>query len=225
MIETAPGVIRVLVVDDQALLRRSMATIIASQPDLAVVGESSDGRQAIAQATTLLPDVVLMDINMPGDINGVEATRAICAHPELAATRICILTMFDDDQYVFQALRAGASGYLLKDTTPEGVIDSIRALHNGRSPLSPGVLRTVAAYCPPTVDPTTQLPGLTSRQTQILRLIAEGLSNEQIERELFISRSTLKSHITALLQRLGARDRAQLVIAAYEGGLVRRRQR
>ncbi len=223
MNQASPQGIRVLVVDDQALLRRSLATIIAAQPGLAVVGESGDGADAISQAVDLRPDVVLMDINMPGEIDGVEATRAICANPALNATRVCILTMFEDDDYVFQALRAGASGYLLKDTPPEGVIDSIRALHCGRSSLSPGVLRTVASHCPATSGPTAQVAGLTPRQTQILKLIAEGLSNDQIERELFISRSTLKSHIAALIQRLGARDRAQLVIAAYESDLVRRR--
>lgn len=211
--------IRVVLADDQTLLRRSLAALIDSEPDLAVVGEAATGADAIAVTRTTRPDLVLMDIRMP-EIDGLVATRRVCADPDLAGTRVVVLTMFELDEYVVEALRAGASGFLLKDTPPQALVDALRTVHAGRSLLSPRALGVMVERSLPAAGPRGGLDGLTPRQTEILTLVARGLSNDQIEAELRITRATLKSHISALLARLGARDRAQLVIAAYEGGLV-----
>ncbi len=211
--------IRVVLADDQTLLRRSLAALIDSEPDLAVVGEAATGADAIAVTRTTRPDLVLMDIRMP-EIDGLVATRRVCADPDLSGTRVVVLTMFELDEYVVEALRAGASGFLLKDTPPQALVDALRTVHAGRSLLSPRALGVMVERSLPTAGPRGGLDGLTPRQTEILTLVARGLSNDQIEAELRITRATLKSHISALLARLGARDRAQLVIAAYEGGLV-----
>ena len=219
--------IRVLIAEDQALLRTTLAALLEAEPGMSVVGLAEDGARAVALATELRPDVVLMDIQMPG-LTGIEATRRICADPALAATRVLILTMFEIDDYVLGALRAGACGFLLKDADPQSLVDAVRTVHEGQSLLSPQVLARLVARMPRTVSAgasrrstwASDIEALTPRQREVLLLIARGLSNSEIEVELGITRATCRSHITALLARLGARDRAQLVIAAYEAGLI-----
>ena len=224
----APGApIRVLIAEDQALLRTTLAALLEAEPGMSVVGLAEDGARAVTLAAELRPDVVLMDIQMPG-LTGIEATRRICADPALAATRVLILTMFEIDDYVLGALRAGACGFLLKDTDPQSLVDAVRTVHEGQSLLSPQVLARLVARMPRTVSAgasrrstwASDIEALTPRQREVLLLIARGLSNTEIEVELGITRATCRSHITALLARLGARDRAQLVIAAYESGLI-----
>ena len=225
--DEAPGApIRVLIAEDQALLRTTLAALLEAEPGMSVVGLAEDGARAVALATELRPDVVLMDIQMPG-LTGIEATRRICADPTLAATRVLILTMFEIDDYVLGALRAGACGFLLKDADPQSLVDAVRTVHEGQSLLSPQVLARLVARMPSTTSTGTsrstwtgEVEALTPRQREVLLLIARGLSNSEIEVELGITRATCRSHITALLARLGARDRAQLVIAAYEAGLI-----
>ena len=217
--------IRVLIAEDQALLRSTLAALLQAEPGMSVVGLAEDGVRAVALAAELRPDVILMDIQMPG-LTGIEATRRICAAPALEATRILILTMFEIDDYVLGALRAGACGFLLKDTDPQSLVDAVRTVHEGQSLLSPQVLSRLVARMPRTVAGASgtsragDVEALTPRQREVLLLIAKGLSNSEIEAELGITRATCRSHITALLARLHARDRAQLVIAAYEAGLV-----
>ena len=226
-IDEAPGAsIRVLIAEDQALLRSTLAALLQAEPGMSVVGLAEDGVRAVALAAELRPDVVLMDIQMPG-LTGIEATSRICADPALAATRVLILTMFEVDDYVLGALRAGACGFLLKDTDPQSLVDAVRTVHEGQSLLSPQVLARLVARMPrtapagaPGIARADDVEALTPRQREVLLLIAQGLSNSEIEVELGITRATCRSHITALLARLGARDRAQLVIAAYESGLV-----
>ena len=225
--DEAPGApIRVLIAEDQALLRTTLAALLEAEPGMSVVGLAEDGARAVALATELRPDVVLMDIQMPG-LTGIEATRRICADPALAATRVLILTMFEIDDYVLGALRAGACGFLLKDADPQSLVDAVRTVHEGQSLLSPQVLARLVARMPSTTSAgasrstwTGEVEALTPRQREVLLLIARGLSNTEIEVELGITRATCRSHITALLARLGARDRAQLVIVAYEAGLI-----
>ena len=230
MTETVPGPegapIRVLIAEDQALLRTTLAALLEAEPGMSVVGLAEDGSRAVALAAELRPDVVLMDIQMPG-LTGIEATTQICADPTLAATRVLILTMFEIDDYVLGALRAGACGFLLKDTDPQPLVDAVRTVHEGQSLLSPQVLSRLVARMPRAVSAggsgstrADAVEALTPRQREVLLLIARGLSNSEIEAELGITRATCRSHITALLARLGARDRAQLVIAAYESGLI-----
>lgn len=223
----SPGArIRILIAEDQALLRTTLAALLESEPGMSVVGLAEDGARAVALAAELRPDVVLMDIQMPG-LTGIEATRRICADPTLAATRVLILTMFEIDDYVLGALRSGACGFLLKDADPQSLVDAVRTVHEGQSLLSPQVLARLVARMPSTTSTGTsrstwagEVEALTPRQREVLLLIARGLSNSEIEVELGITRATCRSHITALLARLGARDRAQLVIAAYEAGLI-----
>ena len=225
--DEAPGApIRVLIAEDQALLRTTLAALLEAEPGMSVVGLAEDGARAVALAAELCPDVVLMDIQMPG-LTGIEATRRICADPALAATRVLILTMFEIDDYVLGALRAGACGFLLKDTDPQSLVDAVRTVHEGQSLLSPQVLSRLVARMPRAASAGASgstradaVEALTPRQREVLLLIAQGLSNSEIEAELGITRATCRSHITALLARLGARDRAQLVIAAYESGLI-----
>ena len=230
MTETVPGPegapIRVLIAEDQALLRTTLAALLEAEPGMSVVGLAEDGSRAVALAAELRPDVVLMDIQMPG-LTGIEATTQICADPALAATRVLILTMFEIDDYVLGALRAGACGFLLKDTDPQSLVDAVRTVHEGQSLLSPQVLSRLVARMPRAASAGASgstradaVEALTPRQREVLLLIAQGLSNSEIEAELGITRATCRSHITALLARLGARDRAQLVIAAYESGLI-----
>ena len=218
--------IRVLIAEDQALLRSTLAALLQAEPGMSVVGLAEDGVRAVTLAAELRPDVILMDIQMPG-LTGIEATRRICADPALEATRILILTMFEIDDYVLGALRAGACGFLLKDTDPQSLVDAVRTVHEGQSLLSPQVLSRLVARMPRAASAGASgstradaVEALTPRQREVLLLIAQGLSNSEIEAELGITRATCRSHITALLARFGARDRAQLVIAAYESGLV-----
>ena len=217
--------IRVLIAEDQALLRSTLAALLQAEPGMSVVGLAEDGVRAVTLAAELRPDVILMDIQMPG-LTGIEATRRICADPALEATRILILTMFEIDDYVLGALRAGACGFLLKDTDPQSLVDAVRTVHEVQSLLSPQVLSRLVARMPRTAVGASgtsragDVEALTPRQREVLLLIAKGLSNSEIEAELGVTRATCRSHITALLARLNARDRAQLVIAAYEAGLV-----
>ena len=217
--------IRVLIAEDQALLRSTLAALLQAEPGMSVVGLAEDGVRAVTLAAELRPDVILMDIQMPG-LTGIEATRRICADPALEATRILILTMFEIDDYVLGALRAGACGFLLKDTDPQSLVDAVRTVHEGQSLLSPQVLSRLVARMPRTAVGASgtsragDVEALTPRQREVLLLIAKGLSNSEIEAELGVTRATCRSHITALLARLNARDRAQLVIAAYEASLV-----
>ena len=217
---------RVLIVDDDALVAQSLSTILSVEDDVDVVGLGGSGPEAIERYRELAPDVLLMDIQMPG-LTGIEATTRICADPALAAARVLILTMFEIDDYVLGALRAGACGFLLKDADPQSLVDAVRTVHEGQSLLSPQVLARLVARMPRTTSTGTsrstwagEVEALTPRQREVLLLIARGLSNSEIEVELGITRATCRSHITALLARLGARDRAQLVIAAYEAGLI-----
>ena len=217
---------RVLIVDDDALVAQSLSTILSVEADVEVVGLGCSGPEATERYRELTPDILLMDIQMPG-LTGIEATRRICADPALAATRVLILTMFEIDDYVLGALRAGACGFLLKDADPQSLVDAVRTVHEGQSLLSPQVLARLVARMPRTASTGTsrstwasEVEALTPRQREVLLLIARGLSNSEIEVELGITRATCRSHITALLSRLGARDRAQLVIAAYESGLI-----
>ncbi|MFG1911438.1 response regulator [Kribbella sp. NPDC048928] len=211
----------VLVVDDQPLIRHSLRLIIDGVPDLSVVGEAGTGAEAVAQAIELQPDVVLMDIRMPGG-DGIEATRRIVAEPALAGTRVLVLSMFELDEYVHAALRAGASGFLLKDAEPARLVDAVRRTYAGESLFAPSILtRLVEHYLGRSMPRATEVPAvLTDREAEVLTLVGRGLSNQEITETLVISMGTVKTHIGNLLAKLHARDRAQLVIAAYEQGLV-----
>jgi DNA-binding NarL/FixJ family response regulator len=210
------GPIRVLVADDQALLRGSFRVLIESSPGFVVTGEAATGAEAVTLAARDRPDVILMDVRMP-EMDGIAATRAICAEP---GPRVLILTMFDLDPYVYDALRAGASGFLLKDTPPDDLLMAIRVVAAGQSLLAPTVTRRL-------VEKLVRAPAgnalaglLTAREREVLILVAHGLSNPEIAERERISHATVKTHLGHLLAKLGARDRAQLVIAAYEAGLV-----
>ncbi|MEV0196607.1 response regulator transcription factor [Nonomuraea sp. NPDC050691] len=208
--------IRVVVADDQALLRGSFRVLVDSEPDLTVVGEAATGAEAVAVTLEERPDVVLMDVRMP-EMDGIEATRRIGD-----ASRILIVTMFDLDAYVYDALRAGASGFLLKDTPPADLVAAIRVVAGGEALLAPSVTRRLIeefSRTPVSVRPKG-LAGLTERERDVLVLIARGLSNTEIAGHLHVTLATVKTHITRLLAKLEARDRAQLVIAAYESGLI-----
>jgi len=211
----------VLIVDDQALVRGGFRLILSTTGDLEVVGEASDGTEGLRLARELRPDVVLMDVRMPG-MDGLEATRALLADPGVA-TRILILTTFDLDEYVYQALRAGAAGFLLKDSAPEALIHAVRTVAQGETLLAPAVLtRLVAEYVErPRPDSTRMLAALTEREREILAHVGRGLSNAQIAGSLHLSEATVKTHVTRIFTKLGLRDRAQAVVTAYETGLVR----
>lgn len=217
----AQPAIRVLIVDDQSLLRSSLAIIIGDSDGLEVVGEAATGDEAVDRVRELVPDVVLMDIRMPGG-DGIEATRRITSDPALTSTRVVVLTMFELDEYVHAALRAGASGFLLKDAPPTAVLDAIRRTHSGESLFSPSILtRLIETYLGhPHPTPHEVDDRITQRETEILTLVGRGLSNDDIARDLTISIKTVKTHIGNLLAKLSARDRAQLVIAAYDNNLV-----
>lgn len=215
--------IRVALVDDQALVRAGFRALLDAEPDIEVVAEAGDGEQALDVARTLHPDVVLMDIRMPGT-DGIEATRRIAADGTLAEVRVLILTTFELDEYVFQGLRAGASGFLVKDTEPVELLHAVRVVARGDSLLSPGVTRRLIAefVARPTPQPAPPaLDVLTVREREVMALVAAGLSNDEIAGRMVVSPATAKTHVSRAMVKLGARDRAQLVVFAYESGLVR----
>ena len=220
--------IRVLVVDDQALVRQGFSVILGAEPDITVIGEAGDGAEAIAAAAALLPDVVLMDVRMTG-MDGITATATICAH---TSARVLILTTYDLDEYVYDALRAGASGFLLKSMRGRDLVDAVRVVAAGEALLAPTVTRrliadmvarTAPAAPPPRLGPAVavgRLAGLSPRETDTLRALARGLSNAEIAAELYVTEHTVKTHVSNLLAKLGLRDRVQAVVLAYESGLV-----
>ncbi len=216
--------IRVLLVDDQALVRAGFRMILDAEPEIDVVGEATDGREAISQVRLLSPDVVLMDIRMPG-LDGLEASRQIIAAEGDGAPRVLMLTTFDLDEYVYEALRAGASGFLLKDTPPEQLVSAIHVVAEGEALLAPSITRRVISEFVKGSGPKpeTQFPrlrDLTARELEVLKAIARGLSNAEIARELFVSETTVKTHVARILGKLGLRDRVQVVVLAYEAGVV-----
>jgi DNA-binding NarL/FixJ family response regulator len=216
-------VIRVLVVDDQALVRGGFRVLVDSAPDLLVVGEASDGTQAVELALAQRPDVILMDIRMPS-MDGIEATRRILAADPDHVVRVLVLTTFDLDEYVFAALKAGASGFLLKDTPPAALLDGIRTIAAGDALLSPSITRhLIEEYVRNPHQPTKPpagLASLTDREVEVLSLVAKGWSNAEIAERLYVTPATAKTHLSRLLLKLDARDRAQLIVLAYETGLV-----
>jgi DNA-binding NarL/FixJ family response regulator len=209
--------VRVLIADDQALVRTGFRKILESEPDLEVVGEAGDGAEAVERVALLRPDVVLMDIRMPG-VDGLEATRRVAGR-----TRVLILTTFDASEYVYEALRAGASGFLLKDTPAAQLVTGIRVVAQGEALLAPSVTRRLieqfARRPAPSFRPEA-VAELTARELEVLRLLARGLSNAEIAQELVIGDATVKTHVARVLQKLGLRDRVQAVVIAYESGLV-----
>jgi DNA-binding NarL/FixJ family response regulator len=213
-------VIRVLIADDQELVRTGFRVILTTEPDIHVVGEAADGHETIDAVRRVLPDVVLMDIRMP-NLDGIEATRRITAeHP---APRILILTTFDLDEYVYQALRAGASGFLLKDAGAEELLHAVRVVAAGDALLSPSITRRVIedyAHRPPRREPAAALADLTPRELEVLHLIARGLSNTDIANHLYVGNATIKTHTARIYAKLHLHDRAQAVVLAYESGLV-----
>ncbi|MCW3062899.1 MAG: two component transcriptional regulator, LuxR family [Solirubrobacterales bacterium] len=215
--------IRVLLADDQALLRAGFRALLDAEAGIEVVGEAGDGTEAIALARELKPDVVLMDIRMPG-VDGLEATRAIVAEAALAAVHVVIVTTFDLDEYVFEALRVGASGFLVKDTEPAELVHAVRVAATGDALLSPNITRkliaefALRAKAPPDLS---ALEELTDRERELMALAGTGLSNDDIAERLVLSPATVKTHVSRAMVKLGCRDRAQLVVLAYESGLVR----
>lgn len=217
--------IRVLLADDQPVVRAGFRALLELTADLRVVAEAADGAQTVAQARTFLPDVLLMDVRMPV-MDGLAATRAITSDPALAAVRVLVLTTFEVDEYVFDALRAGASGFLLKDVEPTALHDAVRLVAAGQALLAPAVTRRVieafAGAAPAAVD-AERLDVLTDREREVVALVGAGLSNDEIGAQLLMSPLTAKTHVSRAMIKLGARDRAQLVVVAYETGLVGRR--
>jgi DNA-binding NarL/FixJ family response regulator len=219
-------VIRILLVDDQALVRAGFRMILDAEPEMEVVGEAADGREAIDQVRSLRPDVVLMDIRMP-ELDGLEASRRILSDGVAGdeAPRILMLTTFDLDEYVYEALRAGASGFLLKDTPPEQLVAAIQVVAAGDALLSPSITRRVISEFVKGTGPKPQaqfprLQDLTARELEVLVLIARGLSNAEIAKALYVSETTVKTHVARILMKLGLRDRVQAVVLAYEAGVV-----
>jgi DNA-binding NarL/FixJ family response regulator len=213
----------VLIVDDQELVRAGFRMILDAEKDIEVAGEAADGREAVAEAQRLQPDVVLMDVRMPV-VDGIEATRRLLADGETRA-KVVMLTTFDMDEYVYDALRAGASGFLLKDVPPEQLVSGIRAVAAGDALLAPSITRRVIAEFvrrPPSSVRTLppELAELTARELEVLKLIARGLSNAEIAKELFVSETTVKTHVAHVLMKLGVRDRVQAVVLAYETGIA-----
>jgi DNA-binding NarL/FixJ family response regulator len=214
--------IRVVLADDQPLVRAGLRVLIADTPDLDVAGEAGTGAEAVRLVRDLRPDVVVMDIRMPG-MDGIDATRMITA--DHAAARVVVLTTFDDDDYVYAALRAGASGFLVKDMALDDILAAIRVVAAGDALIAPSVTRRLIAQFagrpgPPAPPPRRQIDGITEREREVLTLVGRGLSNAEIAASLVITAGTAKAHVARLLAKLGARDRVQLVIAAYESGLI-----
>ncbi|MER5768021.1 response regulator transcription factor [Streptomyces sp. NPDC001985] len=214
--------IRVLIVDDQMMVREGFSVLLNAMPDIEVVGEAVNGREAVARVAELAPDVVLMDIRMP-ELNGIEATREIVAAH--AASRVLVLTTFDLDEYVYQALRAGASGFLLKDASARQLAEGVRVVAAGEALLAPTVTRRLITEFSklsqnPRVSSLSRIGELTERETEVLALIAQGLSNAEIAAHLVVAESTIKTHVSRVLVKLGLRDRTQAAVFAYEAGLV-----
>jgi DNA-binding NarL/FixJ family response regulator len=216
-------VIRVLLADDQGLIRAGFRALVDSAEDIEVVGEAEDGAQAVALARQHRADIVLMDIRMPG-VDGLEATRRIGADESLAGVKVLILTTFESDEYVYEALQAGASGFLVKDTEPAELLHAIRVVARGDALLSPGVTRRliadIAARRPARTSAHPALSELTDREREMMALVATGLSNDEIAAQLYLSPLTVKTHVSRAMLKLHARDRAQLVVIAYQSGLV-----
>jgi DNA-binding NarL/FixJ family response regulator len=215
--------IRVLIADDQTIVRAGFAALLAAQPDIDVVAQGGNGREAVRLAEAHRPDVVLMDIRMP-EMDGIDATRRILADPANAATRVLVLTTFDVDEYVYEALSAGASGFLLKDSTADDLVSAVRVVARGDALLAPQVtgrlIREFARQRRARPRPAPALATLTARETEVLGLIAGGLSNGEIAGRLVVSEHTVKTHVARVFTKLGLRDRAQAVVLAYESGLV-----
>ena len=221
--QTAYVTIRVVLADDQALVRAGFRALLDRTDDIEVVGEAADGAAAIASIRDTAPDVVLMDVRMPV-LDGIEATRRIVADPSLPDVKVLVLTTFEVDEYVFEALRAGASGFLLKDVEPDDLRQAVRLVAEGQALLSPSVTRKVIAEFsqrPPRTPPDqSRLAQLTDREREVVALVARGLTNDEIAVRLFMSPATAKTHVNRAMTKSGARDRAQLVVLAYESGLV-----
>jgi DNA-binding NarL/FixJ family response regulator len=216
-------VITVLIADDQALVRAGFRALVDAEPDLTVIAEAADGAEAKREALRTRPDVVLMDIRMPG-VDGLEATRRIVAEPVLASSKVLILTTFDEDEYVFEAVRVGASGFLVNHTEPVELLRAVRLIAGGEALLSPGVTRRLIEEFARRAGPrrsVDELAVLTPREREIVALVAAGLSNDEIAGRLYLSPTTAKTHVSRAMMKLGVRDRAQLVVLAYETGLVR----
>ncbi|MFP8962974.1 response regulator [Streptomyces nanhaiensis] len=214
--------VRVILADDQTLVRAGFRSILADEDGIEVVGEAGDGLRAVELTRVLRPDVVLMDIRMPG-LDGLEAARRIAADERLPDTRVVILTTFDVDDYVYGALRAGASGFLLKDTEPMELLHAVRVVARGDALIAPAVTRRLIAEFAGRArrpDPSPRLRGLTGREREVMTLVGEGLSNDEIARRLVLSPATAKTHVSRIMTKLGVRDRAQLVILAYESGMI-----
>ena len=216
--------IRTLIVDDQALVRTGFRMILEAEDDIEVVGEAADGREAVEQAALLKPDIVLMDIRMPS-VDGVEATRRLAGPGVAESTRVIILTTFDLDEYVVDALRSGASGFLLKDVPPEMLVEAVRVVADGEALLAPSITRRLLdQYATRLPDPHAKhapaLASLTDREKEVLKLVARGLSNAEIARDLYVAETTVKTHVGRVLMKLGLRDRVQAVVLAYESSLI-----
>jgi DNA-binding NarL/FixJ family response regulator len=224
---TVPSaMVRIVVADDHQIVRTGFAELLGTQPDFTVVGSACDGAEAVRISREQRPDVVLMDVRMP-TMDGIEATRQLVGSGP-GGPRILILTTFDLDEYVYDALRAGASGFLLKDVTAERLFEAVRVIAAGDALLAPAVTRRLIhefALLRPTTDATSALAALTPRETEVLRLVAEGLSNPEIAARLFVTEETVKTHVSRVLSKLGLRDRTQVVVLAYESGLVVPRSR
>ena len=216
--------VRVVLVDDQALVRGGFKALLTSDPDIEVVGEAANGAEAVAVAQATKPDVILMDVRMP-EMDGLEATRQILSSPETASPRVLVLTTFDLDEYVYEGLRAGASGFVLKDIEPAELISAVHVIARGEALLAPSITRRLIVEFaskrrPQTAVVSQRLSELTEREREVLVLIARGMNNDEIAEELVISPATSKTHVSRIMSKLEARDRAQLVVIAYESGLV-----